>query len=139
MLLGEYNYSVDAKGRLFIPARFRDEMGSTLILSKSLDNCINVYSAEKWQQFVDKLDLLPEVKARSVKRYIFSTAMELTADAQGRIVLSAKLREHADLDKEAVIIGVGDHAEIWNTASYEAYMADNKTDELVETLTEYGI
>ena len=106
MLLGEYKYNVDAKGRLFIPARLRDETGDSLVVTRSLDKCINVYSAKEWQVFVDKLVNLPEITAAKVKRFIFSSAMEINADSMGRIVLPQKLRESANISKSVIILGV---------------------------------
>ncbi len=138
MLLGEYRYNVDAKGRLFIPARLRDETGDSLVVTRSLDKCINVYSAQSWQAFVDKLVGLPEISARDVKRFIFSSALELTVDSMGRIVIPQKLREGAGITKSVVIIGVDNHAEIWSEEEYARYEESRDTQALLELLSGYS-
>lgn len=138
MLLGEYRYNVDAKGRLFIPARLRDETGDSLVVTRSLDRCINVYSAEAWQAFVDKLVGLPEISARDVKRFIFSSALELTADSMGRIVIPQKLRDAAGITRSAVIIGVDNHAEIWSEEEYARYEQSRDTEALLKLLSGYS-
>ncbi|MEA4833418.1 MAG: division/cell wall cluster transcriptional repressor MraZ [Oscillospiraceae bacterium] len=138
MLIGEYRYSVDVKGRLFIPAKLREEMGNELILSKSVDKCINVYSRQQWESYCSKIKQLPEIKAREVKRFLFSTAQECEADSQGRAAISAGLREYAGLVKDVVIIGVDDRLEIWDAAKYDALNAGYNNAELVGILTECG-
>ncbi|MBQ5746588.1 MAG: division/cell wall cluster transcriptional repressor MraZ [Clostridia bacterium] len=138
MLLGQFDYNVDAKGRVFVPAKLKEELGETFVLAKSMDPCIAIYSKEMWEAYVAKLSGLPEMRARSIRRFVFSTAVEATADAQGRVVLSQPLREYASLEKEVVIIGVGDHVEIWNKDKYNGYMEEQSVDSMVETLMEYG-
>ena len=138
MLLGEYKYNVDAKGRLFIPARLRDETGDSLVVTRSLDKCINVYSAKEWQVFVDKLVNLPEITAAKVKRFIFSSAMEINADSMGRIVLPQKLRENANISKSVIILGVDNHAEIWAEEEYAKYEESCDTEEMLKLLSGYS-
>jgi len=138
MLLGEYRYNVDAKGRLFIPARLRDETGDNLVVTRSLDKCINVYSADAWKAFVEKLMALPEISARDVKRFIFSSALELTADSMGRIVLPQKMRDNALITKSVVIIGVDNHAEIWSEEEYARYEASRDNEALLAMLSGYS-
>lgn len=138
MLLGEYRYNVDAKGRLFIPARLREETGDSLVVTRSLDKCINVYSAQEWQKFVDKLMNLPEITAREVKRFIFSSAMELNVDSMGRIVLPQKLRETALISKGVVILGVDNHAEIWSEEEYTKYEESCDTEQMLKILSGYS-
>lgn len=138
MLLGEFNYNLDAKGRVFVPAKLRESLGDSFVLAKSMDKCITLYSFEMWQRYVEKLSGIPEMRARSIRRFVFSTANEVTVDAQGRVVLSQPLREYAGLEKEVVIIGVGDHAEIWDAASWQGYMGDADVDNMVDILMEYG-
>lgn len=136
MLLGEYAYAMDAKGRLFIPARLRDELTHNLVLSKSVDPCINVYSEHAFTCFAEKLSALPEIETREIRRFLFSSAQEVSLDAQGRILLSAHLRDYAALQKDVLILGVGDHAEIWDRDRYEAHAARHKTEDIVRILTE---
>ena len=138
MLLGEYNYNLDAKGRVFVPAKLRDELGEVFVIAKSMDKCVAVYSAAMWERYVEKLNALPEMRARFIRRFVYSSAAEASCDAQGRVVLPQGLREHAGLEKELVIIGAGDHVEIWNVESWNEYMSAESTEGMVETLMEFG-
>lgn len=138
MLLGQFDYSVDAKGRVFVPAKLKESLGETFVVAKSMDPCIAIYSKEMWEQYVAKLAALPEIKARVIRRFVFSTAVEATTDSQGRVLLSQPLREYAGLEKEVTIIGVGDHAEIWNADKYAKYMEEQSVDNMIDTLMEFG-
>ncbi len=138
MLLGEYNYSLDAKGRVFVPAKLRDDLGEVFVLAKSMDKCISIYSQEMWQRYVDKLNSIPEMRARYIRRFVYSSAVEASCDSQGRVVLPQALREHAGLEKELVVIGDGDHAEIWSADNWNAYMGDVSAEGMIETLMEFG-
>ena len=138
MLLGEYRYGVDAKGRLFIPAPLRDELGDTIVLAKSFDTCLSVYSASDWEAFCDRLKALPEMSGGGILRYLFSTAQRCACDSHGRVVIPQSLRQYAALENEAVIIGVGDRAEIWSASAYEAYMSSLDQKAMLETLKQYG-
>ena len=136
MLLGEYSHTIDAKGRLFMPARYREELGATFVIAKYADNCIAVYSRPVWDKFVEKLLAYPDIKSLSTKRVIFSSAQEVEPDQQGRILIGTKLRAFAMLEKEVTIIGMSDHAEIWSTAVYEEYMEKNDGGNLLSVLGE---
>ena len=136
MLLGEYSHTIDAKGRLFMPARYREELGATFVIAKYADNCIAVYSRPVWDKFVEKLLAYPDIKSLSTKRVIFSSAQEVEPDQQGRILIGTKLRAFAMLEKEVTIIGMSDHAEIWSTAVYEEYMEKNDGGNLLSMLGE---
>ena len=138
MLLGEYRYGVDVKGRLFIPAPLRAKLGETLVLSKSFDPCLNVSSRSAWENFCDRLSALPEMSGSGILRYLFSTAQEVTCDSHGRVVIPQSLRQYASLESEAVIIGVRNHAEIWSEAAYTAYMNGLDQASMLETLKQYG-
>ena len=138
MLLGQFDYNVDAKGRVFVPAKLKESLGETFVLAKSMDPCIAIYSKEMWESYVARLSALPEIKARGIRRFVFSTAIEATVDSQGRVVLTQPLREYARLEKEVTIIGAGDHAEIWNADKYREYMESQSVDSMIETLMEFG-
>ena len=138
MLLGEYNYNLDAKGRVFVPAKLRDDLGETFVVAKSMDKCVSVYSLSMWEKYVEKLNSIPEMRARYIRRFVYSSATEASCDAQGRVVLPQGLREHAGLDKELVIIGAGDHAEIWDVATWNSYMSECSVEGMVDTLMEFG-
>ena len=118
---GEYRHNLDAKGRLIIPAKFRDQLGDEFTVTRSLDGCLAMYASTEWQALEDKLNELPMTneKARSLKRFLLGSAAACELDKQGRILLPQVLRDRAGLDKDITLLGVGDHIEIWNTSTYE--------------------
>lgn len=136
MLLGEYAYALDAKGRLFLPARLREELTAAVVLSKAIDPCINVYSREAFGRFAERLFRLPEIETRDVRRFVFEAAQETSPDSQGRVLLLPALREYAGLKKDVLILGVGDHAEIWDKETYEKKAAERDLSQMVTLLTE---
>jgi MraZ protein len=123
MFMGEYQHSIDSKGRLFIPARFREGLGDSFILTKGLDRCLFVYSHQEWAIIEQRLKSLPVTRAdaRAFARLFFSGAAECEADKQGRILIPAGLREYAQLEKEVVILGISARVEIWSKAAWEGY------------------
>lgn len=112
-MIGTYQHNIDAKGRLFIPAKFREELGETFYVAIGLDGCLSVYSDTKWASLIEKVEALPISKARSM-RALFANAAKCEPDAQGRILIPAKLREYAKLEKEVVITGASRCVELWN-------------------------
>ena len=119
-MTGQYAHNIDAKGRLFIPARLREELGQTFHVTVGLDHCLSVYSDESWAAFTDKVRALPYSKAKAL-RPLFANAVDCEPDAQGRILIPTKLREYAGLQKEVVVIGSFDRAEIWNAEQRGSY------------------
>lgn len=143
MFIGEYNHSVDSKGRVSIPAKFREDLGERFILTKGLDNCLFIYSVDEWTILENKLKQLPLTNkdARAFVRFFFSGASECELDSQGRIRIPTNLRDHATLDKDAVIIGVGTRIEIWSNNAWEEYNNDDNLsyDEIASKMAELGI
>ena len=123
MFIGEYAHSIDAKGRLIMPAKFREELGITFIVTKGLDGCLFVYSKNEWAQLEEKLKTLPFTSkdARSFNRFFFAGAIECEVDKQGRILISQNLRDYANLSKDVIIIGVSTRIEIWDKDLYEEF------------------
>ena len=121
MFLGEYRHSLDDKGRLFIPAKLREALGKRFYISKGFDRCLMIYDEERWNLFAEKLNALTmgQKKNRDIKRFFFSGADEFVCDKQGRVLLSATLREYAGISKDTVIVGVGDKAEIWSAEQWQ--------------------
>ena len=121
MFMGEYNHSIDAKGRLIIPSKFRDTLGEEFVVTKGLEGCLFVFEKYDFETFMDKLneksDL--EAKVRKIKRFFISGAQEMEPDKQGRMLVPPVLREYAGLEKEVVFAGVGGHIEIWDKAKWE--------------------
>ena len=119
---GEYKHSIDAKGRLAMPAKLREELGERFTVTKGLDGCLSVYPEKEWEALEDRIRGLGNgEKARRVKRYYFANAFDAQLDAQGRILIPAGLREFANLQKDVVVIGQLDHAEIWNSEKWRIY------------------
>ncbi len=123
MFFGEYQHSIDDKGRLTMPSRLRDGLGERFVATKGLDNCLFVYPLAEWESLESKLRALPFTRAdvRAFVRLIFSGATECELDRQGRILLPPNLRTHAQLDKDAVILGVSNRVEIWSKDRWDSY------------------
>lgn len=121
MLMGEYQNSIDAKGRVIVPAKFRDELGYKCVLTKGLDHCLYIYPMNQWEKLYASLAELPlsDTEARKFVRYIYGNAVECEVDKQGRINIPASLREYAEIDKDLVTIGVLERVEIWSKQIYE--------------------
>jgi len=142
MFIGEYQHTIDPKGRVIMPAKFRDGLGDKFIITKGLDNCLFVFPQEEWQSFEKKLRSLPLTSrdARAFTRFFFSGAIECELDKQGRILIPANLRDYANLDKDLVIVGVSSRVEIWSKEKWNAYNDENLDhDEIAEKMAELGI
>jgi len=143
VFIGEYEHSVDAKGRVIMPAKLREDIGEKFIVTKGLDGCLFAYSQNEWANFEEKLKTLPltNKNARDFVRFFLSGAVECEIDKQGRFLIPGNLRQYATLDKEIVIIGVGTRIEIWNRATWGTYSSDENisADEIAENMTMLGI
>lgn len=118
-MTGEYQHTLDAKGRLFIPAKLRDELGDVFYITLSMDRCLSAYSADSWQSFSDKVNAMSYVKQRKM-RPLFAYAAKCELDAQGRALIPAHLREYAGLTKNVTVVGCNNHAELWDEDSWKA-------------------
>ena len=141
MLIGEYEHSLDLKGRLIMPSKLRLEIGERFILTKGLDGCLFAFSKEEWSNFETKLKTLPlsDKNARNFVRFFLSGATECEIDKQGRFLIPNNLREAADLEKEVVIIGVGTRLEIWNKNIWMKCDENISADAIAENMTMLGI
>lgn len=143
MLLGEYNHTLDDKGRVSIPAKFRDDLGSTFIVTKGLDNCLFVYSKKEWETFEEKLKTLPltNPNARNFIRFFFAGATECELDKQGRINIPQNLREYALLKKDVYIVGVSTRVEIWDKEKWQNYTSNENlnVEEIANQMSNLGI
>ena len=139
--MGEYSHSLDTKGRLIIPAKLRQDIGNKFILTKGLDGCLFAFSQEEWLNFEEKLKSLPlsDKNARNFVRFFLSGATECEIDKQGRFLIPNNLRTAANLDKDAVIIGVGTRLEIWNKETWEKCDEEISADEIAENMANLGI
>lgn len=118
---GEYRHTLDAKGRLFIPAKLREELGDSFVVTKGLDQCLFLYPQAAWDALEQKIRQLPMSKSRDLQRFFLSSASDVTVDKQGRIVVPPVLRSYAALDHDVTVIGVSERAEIWDTQAWDAY------------------
>lgn len=143
MLIGCSQHRIDKKGRVVIPAKFRAEMGACVVCTVGLDGCIAIYPIEEWNRYLEKLNSLPftRAQARKFMRVLLGSAEEVNLDAQGRVLLDARLREYAQLNEDVTVSGVLNHLEIWDAVKWAAQndeMMENFT-ELAEGVGEFGI
>lgn len=143
MFIGEYQHTLDDKSRIIIPSKFREDLGYEFVMTKGLDNCLFVYPKSEWKVLEEKLRTLPLTNrdARAFIRFFFSGATECILDKQGRVIIPGNLREHAKLDKDAIIIGVSTRIEIWGKEEWESYNDDENLsyDSIAEKMAELGI
>lgn len=143
MLIGEYEHSLDTKGRLIMPSKIREDIGEKFIVTKGLDGCLFGFSQKEWTNFEEKLKTLPltNKNARDFVRFFLSGATECDIDKQGRFLIASNLREYAQMEKEVVIIGVGTRIEIWNKQKWKEYNSEKNisADEIAENMTMLGI
>lgn len=136
---GEYSHSIDAKGRLFIPAKLREELGDVCYVTLSIDHCLSVYSTSSWETFCAKVDAKPLAESRRM-RMLFANTAKCDIDAQGRVLVPQKLRDLIGLKKNVMIIGFSNHAEIWDSEEYAAMEAELLTPENISAgLAELGL
>lgn len=143
MFLGEYNHSIDAKGRLIVPAKFREELGEEFVVTKGLDGCLYIYPNNEWDKFEKKLSELPIGKGdiRKMVRFFLSAATRVEVDKQGRILIPVQHRDFAGLDKDVVFAGVGKKIEIWSKSKWEetATFDYEDMDDVAERMADLGI
>ena len=141
MLMGEFEHTLDTKGRISMPAKLRKDMGDTFILTKGLDGCLFAFSCEEWLNFETKLKSLPisDKNARNFVRFFLAGATECEIDKQGRFLIPSNLRQASKLEKEAVIIGVGTRLEIWDKTTWKSKDEEISADEIAENMTMLGI
>ena len=145
MLKGEYNHTIDAKGRVTIPAKFRSELGDSFVVTRGLGDCLTAYSVEKWQEIEERLAAIPLTNRAGLKlkRRLLGNAIDCEVDKMGRILITQTLREKADLEKDVALIGMGDRIELWDKAAWDAYNSEDSyedmTDEELESLAGFGL
>ncbi|WP_042197488.1 division/cell wall cluster transcriptional repressor MraZ [Paenibacillus camerounensis] len=142
MFMGEFQHSIDDKGRIIIPAKFRELLGTSFVATRGLDSCLFVYPMEEWGIMEQKLKSLSLMKsdARAFSRFFFSGATECVWDKQGRVNLPGNLRQYAKLDKDCVILGVSNRVEIWNKELWEQYFkqSEESFNEIAEKLVDFN-
>ena len=140
MFMGEYNHTIDAKGRLIVPSKFREALGDTFVVTKGLDGCLFVYDNEEWQAFEEKLRSLPitNKEARQFARFFLAGAAEVEVDKQGRILVPNILREFAQISKDVVLIGVASRIER-SPERFEGMASFEDMDEIAEHMAQLGL
>lgn len=143
MFYGEYQHSVDSKGRVIIPSKIRDGLGEKFIVTKGLENCLFAYSSEEWANLEAKIKSLPftDKDVRAFTRFFFAGASECEVDKQGRILIPQNLREYAGIEKDVYILGVSNRVEVWDKTKWEEYNNDENmsTDKIAEKMSLLGI
>lgn len=142
MFMGQYDHSLDEKGRLTIPSKFRESLGPQFVVSKGLDGCLYAYPLSEWEKIGEKLNSLPNnlKEVRKFKRFFMASATTVDCDKQGRVLLSAPLREYAGLEKDATLVGMNDRIEIWDTKKFTDDLAvdDDEMDAIAEKMQDLG-
>ncbi|MBR1539793.1 MAG: division/cell wall cluster transcriptional repressor MraZ [Clostridia bacterium] len=141
MLIGEYEHSLDAKGRIIMPSKFREDIGDKFIVTKGLDGCLFAFSKEEWSKFEEKLSTLPisNKDARNFSRFFFAGAIDCELDKQGRFLISSNLREFAGFNKDVVIVGMNSRIEIWSKEKWEDANQNLSADDIAEKMEMLGI
>lgn len=143
MFIGEYNFSVDSKGRIAIPSKFRVALGKEFVVTIGLDNCLSVYTKTEWTKLAEKLSSLPlgQANSRAFSRLMLGGAMDVRLDSQGRVILPDYLRKYASIKKKVVIAGLYNRLEIWEEAKWNNYKQRTvkQTNEIAEKLGEIGV
>ncbi len=134
---GEYQHTIDAKGRVNFPVKLREELGDSFVIAKALDNCLSVYSNEDWEIFERKIAAQP-MKGRKLQRF-YSANFECEPDSQGRIVIPQILREYAGLKKDITIVGIQNRAEIWDAQAWREYNSELNSDDIATMMDELGV
>ncbi len=141
MFMGEYNHTLDAKGRLIVPSKFREVLGDGFVVTKGMDGCLFVFANSEWTAFAEKLHTLPMIdkEARQFTRFFLAGAAEVEVDKQGRILIPGVLREFADITKDAVLVGVGSRIEIWSKERWEGTVSYQDMEDISRHMIELGI
>lgn len=141
MFMGEYSHTIDVKGRLIVPSKFREVLGEEFVVTKGLDGCLFVYPNDEWKSFEEKLATLPitNMNARKFTRFFLAGAATCEVDKQGRILVPGVLREFAHLEKDVVLIGVSSRIEIWSKDRWENASVYDDVEEIAEHMAELGL
>ena len=143
MFMGKYQNSIDAKNRMIVPSKYREELGYKCVLTKGIDKCLYIYPMSEWERFMTKLSALPssDMNARAFVRHFYANAVECEVDRQGRLTIPQELRDYAGIDKELVTIGIMDKIEILSRAEWENAEDGPQLapEDIAQKMAEYGI
>ncbi len=143
MFIGEYHHTLDEKGRMALPVKFRSALATGCVVTRGIDQCLSVYTLEEWKTLAEKLSTLPvsQATSRAFARLMLAGAMDAAPDKQGRVVLPDYLREYAKLGKNLAVVGLYNRLEIWDEAAWEIYKrgAESSSTDIAEKLRELGV
>jgi MraZ protein len=140
VLTGEFRHSIDAKNRIFVPARFREELGETFMVARDLRGArLKMFSMEGWQKYIAPIMEQERKISEKALRYLHRNAMQVSPDSQGRILLSRELLDYAEINKNAVIVGCSSYAEIWSAENWRAELDSENNDEISRELERFGL
>lgn len=141
MYKGKYNHTIDAKGRLIIPSKFRDALGDEFVITMGMDGCLFAFDEQGWQTFEESLNAMPRNKKeiRNLARFFLAGAADVEVDKQGRVLIPAELRDFAGLEKDVTLIGVADRIEIWSKERWEAESSELGVEDTLEKLSDWGV
>lgn len=140
MFMGQYNHTIDAKGRLIVPAKYREQLGEAFVITNGNDGCLNIYTEEAWEAVLEKLQLLPNSRDKRVlTRKLVSQANTVEVDKQGRILIPPTLRDHAGLTKDVIFAGANDKIEVWDKDKWDEVNAVDDYDDIAERLADLGL
>ncbi len=137
--VGSYNHSLDAKNRIFIPSKFRDELGDEFYITRKFDKYLSIYTADEWAAYVEKIERLPESETVDIQDFLLGAAQKCTPDASGRIILDERLAKHAGIKKNIVFVGVGKQIRVWAEEIWADREATRDLDDMRERLKMYGL
>ena len=137
--VGSFPHSLDAKKRVFIPAKFREELGAEFYITRKFDPYLSIYTAEEWDEFVTLISSLPESEAAELQDYLLGAAQKCTPDSNGRIILDEKLMKHAGISKNVVFVGAGKQIKIWSEETWNERESKRDPASIRELMRKYGL
>ena len=137
--VGSYTHSIDAKKRVFVPSKFREELGEEFYITRKFDTYLSVYTAEDWSAYVEKLERLPETDAVEIQDFILGAAQKCTPDASGRIILDDRLIAHAGIEKNIVFVGAGKQIRLWSEEEWNKRESSRNFDQMRDKMRLYGL
>ena len=139
MLTGKYSHSIDAKNRLIIPSKIKEQLGDTITILRGSDKCLTLYSAEEWENYARKISELPKTQVRALTRYLYSNSIEVQPDSQGRVMLPAEMVKYAEITKNIITVGCGKYAEIWSEEVWNEQNLDEAPEDFTSMLLQLGL
>ena len=139
MLTGKYSHSIDAKNRLIIPSKIKEQLGDTITILRGSDKCLTLYSAEEWENYARKISELPKTQVRALTRYLYSNSIEVQPDSQGRVMLPAEMVKYAEITKNIITVGCGKYAEIWSEEVWNEQNLEEAPEDFTSMLLQLGL